>query len=329
MTVKKEDDKWLVDVYPHGRSGRRVRKRFPTRIEAQRFEKYILSKAHSDIDWNANKVDPRKLSDLIDIWYKLLGFQLKDGARIKAKLLLLADALGNPVAQKIVAKDFLDYRFVRLDAGINGKTLNNELGYLNSLYNGLKSAGEIKYVNPLAEVKMIKLDEYELSWLTTDQIQTLLATMDRYSKNPHVKLVTKICLATGARWGEAEGLTVDRVNNNQVYYTNTKGRRNRAIPVSEELFREIRLHLTENECFTSSIGAFRRALNESSIVLPKGQAAHVLRHTFASHFMMNGGNILTLQKILGHSTINMTMRYAHLSPDYLLDTIKYNPLTVS
>jgi len=35
--------------------------------------------------------------------------------------------------------------------------------------------------------------------------------------------------------------------------------------------------------------------------------------------MMNGGNILALQKILGYSTINMTMRYAHLSPDHLLD----------
>lgn len=38
------------------------------------------------------------------------------------------------------------------------------------------------------------------------------------------------------------------------------------------------------------------------------QAAHALRHTFASHFIQNGGNILTLQKILGHSSLAMTMR---------------------
>ena len=44
---------------------------------------------------------------------------------------------------------------------------------------------------------------------------------------------------------------------------------------------------------------------------------HALRHTFASHFIMAGGNILTLQKILGHSDVKMTMIYAHLAPDFL------------
>ncbi len=46
-----------------------------------------------------------------------------------------------------------------------------------------------------------------------------------------------------------------------------------------------------------------------------------------SHFAMNGGNILTLQRILGHASINMTMRYAHLSPDHLQDAVRLNPLS--
>jgi integrase len=41
---------------------------------------------------------------------------------------------------------------------------------------------------------------------------------------------------------------------------------------------------------------------------------HDLRHTFASHWVMKGGDIFKLQKILGHSTVQMTMRYAHLAP---------------
>src|SRR6185369_2111423 len=44
---------------------------------------------------------------------------------------------------------------------------------------------------------------------------------------------------------------------------------------------------------------------------------HALRHTFASHYIMAGGNILALQKILGHQDIKMTLLYAHLAPDYL------------
>ena len=54
---------------------------------------------------------------------------------------------------------------------------------------------------------------------------------------------------------------------------------------------------------------------------------HVLRHTFASHFMMNGGNTLTLQRILGHANIQMTMRYAHLAPNHLQEVKTLNPLT--
>jgi site-specific recombinase XerD len=53
---------------------------------------------------------------------------------------------------------------------------------------------------------------------------------------------------------------------------------------------------------------------------------HVLRHTFASHFMMAGGHIIVLQRILGHSDIRATMRYAHFAPDYLEDAIYLNPL---
>lgn len=44
---------------------------------------------------------------------------------------------------------------------------------------------------------------------------------------------------------------------------------------------------------------------------------HGLRHTFASNFMMSGGSIYDLQKMLGHSTIQMTEKYSHLSPDHL------------
>ena len=53
---------------------------------------------------------------------------------------------------------------------------------------------------------------------------------------------------------------------------------------------------------------------------------HALRHTFASQFVMNGGSLVALQKILGHSTVEMTMIYAHLAPDFLageLEKVRY------
>ena len=52
---------------------------------------------------------------------------------------------------------------------------------------------------------------------------------------------------------------------------------------------------------------------------PEGEPLtfHGLRHHFASWFMMRGGRLEALSKILGHATLTMTMRYSHLSPDYL------------
>ncbi|WP_205780771.1 tyrosine-type recombinase/integrase [Methylocaldum sp. 14B] len=52
----------------------------------------------------------------------------------------------------------------------------------------------------------------------------------------------------------------------------------------------------------------RSFVERSEIELPEGQMSHVLRHTFASQLMMNGGNILALKRILGHANLTMTMR---------------------
>jgi integrase len=55
---------------------------------------------------------------------------------------------------------------------------------------------------------------------------------------------------------------------------------------------------------------------------PFRRSWHALRHTFASHFVMAGGNILALQKILGHQKLEMTLVYAHLAPDFLGDEME-------
>lgn len=57
-----------------------------------------------------------------------------------------------------------------------------------------------------------------------------------------------------------------------------------------------------------------------------GQATHAIRHSFAAHFMMNGGNIVTLQRILGHSSLKTTMVYVHFAPEHLEQARLLNPV---
>jgi integrase len=328
MSIKKVENKWLVDLYPNGREGKRVRKKFDTRIEAQRFEKHILAKASSDKDWNESSSDNRRLSELVEVWFKLTGQYLKDGERRKRKLDAMVEGIGNPSARKLTSKEFAHWRAMRSEQGISPKTLNNELGYLGALFNSLKKNGEISYSNPLDDISLIKIPERELSYLATEQIEELMESI-KQCENEHVELITLICLCTGARWGEAEGLTSGNVRDGKVTFNDTKNGKNRTIPVADWLFERLKKHAskgTNRPLFTSSIGSFRRALKRTTIELPKGQAAHVLRHSFASHFMINGGNILTLQRILGHSDIRITMRYAHLAPDHFQDAVIFNPL---
>lgn len=325
MSVKRQDDgRWLADVQPI--RGKRFRKLFATKAEALRYETYINSQVLKSRDWNPKATDRRKLSELVGLWFDLHGHSLKDGPSRRRKLDALAVRLRNPVAALIEPAAYAHDRRLRSESGTSTKTLNNELGYLRAVYNELRGLAQIDYANPLELVKPFKIDERELSWLTDEQIATLLDAIRAHCENPHVLPVTMLCLATGARWSEAEGLTPARLRNGAVTYSKTKSSRVRTIPIDAGLEALIRGHWKRYGLFTGAISSFRRALVRSGLDLPKGQASHALRHSFASHFIQRGGNILTLQKILGHSSLAMTMRYAHLAPEHLAEAVRLNPL---
>jgi len=326
MIRKLPSGRWQVDLRTDGRGSKRIRKSFDSKAEAKRFETFVLAKRSEGREWNPSKADNRTLKQLIQLWFNAKGVHLKDGERRKRCLDAMAEFMGNPIARTVTPASFLAYRAHKIQKGASKKTLNNHLGYLNAVYNQLNRLNEIDFDNPIRNVETIRLDERELSWLTVEQIRHLLKTIEEFSQNPHVHILTRICLATGARWGEAENLHLRHVREGSVMFVNTKSGKSRSVPVAPELFKEIQEHLEKHTAFSFSLSAFRRALGKSDIQLPEGQAAHVLRHTFASHFIMNGGDVLTLQKILGHSSIAMTMRYAHLSKDHLADARSLSPI---
>lgn len=199
---------------------------------------------------------------------------------------------------------------------------------MRAVFNELRRLGLWKKENPLSGVRQIRQVERELSFLTLDQVDALLSKLNDDSD---ALLVSKVCLATGARWSEAEGLTAVQVRAGAIHFTATKSGRNRSVPISESLHDALAKHGSarrEPRLFSPCYHNFRKAVAAAELTLPDGQLTHVLRHTFASHFMMNGGNILALQRILGHASLTMTMRYAHLAPEHLQEARSLNPLAM-
>jgi len=241
----------------------------------------------------------------------------------------MCEAMGNPYAEKFAADEFAEYRLKRIEKGITQNTMNREQAYLRAVFNENIRLGHWKKVNPLTKLRSFKIQERELSYLTHPQIKVLLNSLEQVGC-PDVLPITKICLATGARWGEAEELRISQIRNGVIQFVQTKSSKARAVPITEELETNLVQHhesLGSGErLFQSAYEAFRDGIRLAKLSLPRGQLTHILRHTFASHFIMNGGNILALQRILGHHSLAMTIRYAHLSPDHLQEARRLNPL---
>ena len=208
---------------------------------------------------------------------------------------------------------------------ITHRTVNLEFEYSRAIFKELRRLDEWTAPNPLENVREFKISESEVAYLTIEEIKTILTECEN-SRLKDLKAIVKICLATGARCSEAEGIKGNQIRAGQIIYVKIKGKKNRAVPITEKLQAELPSSRKAQLLFKPCYSAFRKAMQRAGIETPAGQLTHVLRHTFASHFMMNGGNILVLQRILGHTDIKVTMRYAHFAPDHLSEAMLLNPL---
>ncbi|WP_325891081.1 phage integrase [Grimontia sp. NTOU-MAR1] len=339
MSVRKLKDgnskPWLCEVYIHGAGGKRVRKRFATKGEAVAFERYTLKEVDTK-PWLGEKPELRTLHDLAALWFRLHGQHLTSGENSFRRLCFAIEEMGNPVAKNFTAKDYLHWRSERVNryAAQHGKdkqaaaaTHNVDLALMKGVFNFLIGADEWHFPNPLASVKKLASDQAEMTYLTEDEIRQLLGSFEKATYKASYLLVCKLCMATGARISEIENLTRSQVSQFKLTFTKTKTKQNRTVPISEDLYLEL---IRYDEEYGLPVQPVRKMLEKRLAKLfprlPDGQKTHVFRHTFASHFMQHGGDILTLQRILGHANIQMTMKYAHFSPDHLQQAVSLNPI---
>ena len=197
--------------------------------------------------------------------------------------------------------------------------------------------------NPADEVEVKRLDDQRSRYLSVEEMRSLKAALDEkmYRKAGkginetffRLRLIVLTALTTGMRISEIFGLTWADLQYKEeliAVRAKLKGGKFRYVPLPPELAAEFRKYpvvFAEERIFPPDPGAKRERqrvdrswetiLEQAGI---EGFRFHDLRHTFASWYMMNGGDLYELAKLLGHANIKMTERYAKLGKSHIART---------
>lgn len=179
----------------------------------------------------------------------------------------------------------------------------------------------------------LKEADLVLPTFTSAQIRSLVRWNPKRKIHRRLHLLTLILLDTGCRISEALTLRVHEIDmSNMLVTLDGKGRKQRIVPFSFELrkalFRYIRdfsrkpdslLLASRNETQLGRRVMLRdvKRLCRQLGFEPPVRTLHAFRHTFAVNYLRRGGSVFHLQKCLGHSTLEMTRRYANLATEDL------------
>lgn len=321
MAIKKLDDgRYELDTRVGGRGSKRVRRIFTRRADAVAYERYMLGKVARK-EWDvASQIDRRSLDKIRSSWWLYHGQALKNGEIENKHLIKTITALDNPAVHEVNKRMLIGHRSLRLAQGISASTINRDMYRLSGMFSALIKLDEFDGENPVRGLPPLPEKNPGMTFLSVDEIGKLLEVL-----KGDYRLIALLCLSTGGRWSEVSTLTESQIMHRRVVFLETKNGKKRVVPISAELEKEVKENAGAT-LFKVDYENFCKKLRKVKPDLPRGQATHILRHTFASHFMMNGGNIIALQQILGHASIQQTMTYAHLAPDYLQNAIVLNPL---
>ena len=245
----------------------------------------------------------------------------KSSRRDKISLKNILPVLGDKYLHEISPLDIEKYKTQRIRK-VKKSTVNRELACLKHIYNKAIEWAKID-TNPVTKVKFFKENNSRIRFLTKEEIDKLIS-----SAASHLKPVIITALNTGMRKSEILNLKWEDVDFNQkiIIIRETKNKEKREIPmnytVSSVLLDLFKKRSLDNPFVFKKPGggqlrdiktSFNSAVKRAGI---KNFRFHDLRHTFASYLVMQGTDFKTVQELMGHKTIQMTLRYSHLSPDH-------------
>jgi len=228
---------------------------------------------------------------------------------------------------------------------VSASTVHGHVRTLRAFFNWLVAEGFIE-ISPAKNLKPPKVCRKVVSTLSDEEIRAILCVLTPVNSSvARNQTIFMLLLDTGLRMGELMNLKMDDVHMDEgLLKVMGKGKKERIVPMGSNAQRALHrylfryrpkpLHLGINNAFLSVLG---KPLTENSIKLIFSRLAkksgvsrlhaHLCRHTFATRFLINGGDVFTLQQILGHSTLEMVRHYVNLAANHVvIQHNRFSPL---
>lgn len=315
--VFKKGANWYVDYYADGRRKREMVG--PNRVLAEK----VLMKRKIEVAegkfLDIKKEDRIKFDDFATEYLELHSKHKKSYYTDVKIVGLLKGVFGGRYLYEVTRLDVEKFKAKRATE-VSPATVNRALAVLKSMYYQAIAWGKATH-NPCKGVKMFKENNERVRFLEKEQIERLLANCCE-----HLKPIVKVALNTGMRKGEILGLKwrdID-IEHKTIHLLNTKIGEKRYIPMNTVVIKTIISVLKHKDSpyiFCNQAGEPYGDIKKSWLTAVKKASIidfhfHDLRHTFASQLVMSGVDLNTVRDLLGHKSLEMTLRYSHLSPDH-------------
>lgn len=282
------------------------------------------------------------VAEMIDRYIKHEIPQKPKSSRVYLQQLIWwKDRIGSYTLDAVTAPLIVECRDSLVGAPIKGgktrtgATANRYLAALSHCVSvAIKEWGWLE-TNPLGKVNRAKEPKGRVRFLEVDE-RTKLLEACRSSRNKQLYLIVLLAISTGARQGEILGLTWDDVmfDSRRIVLRDTKNTETRAVPLVGPAFDLLKEHSRVRRLDTKLVfpregiqgnrpisirESWERAVEKAGI---ENFKFHDLRHTCASYLAMNGATLAEIAEILGHKTLQMVKRYAHLSDQHVSSVVE-------
>lgn len=243
--------------------------------------------------------------------------------------------------EKITENTVDDFVLYLREQGLKETTVNTYLRNIRTIFYYLMENGKMQHFT----IHLTKTDEAIKETYTEQELRKLLKkpNMKKANFNEYrIWVLENYLLATGNRISTALSVQLKDIDfaNGLITLRKTKNRKQQIIPLSHSLslilqeYIEIRGGNAEDYLFCNNWGGkpnkrtFQQCVADYNIKRGVNKTScHLFRHTFAKMWILNGGDAFRLQKMLGHSSLEVTKRYIQMfSEDLQIDFNSFNPL---